>query len=105
MNWTFEHKNNTKHVCGSACCIGGHAVKRLKYLGRDVEDYTEANGNRLEKALAELCEIPEDIAYKLCWPSSCVIYEKITLEDAIKVLEKCKNEGVVDWSIASVYEE
>lgn len=90
MNLTAEIRNKTHHPCGSACCLGGHAALMLN------REHLEP-----EVALAELCEIPLEDAFDLCWPGRNMgelSYHLVTLQDALDVLRHYRDTGHVDWS-------
>lgn len=82
---------STAHPCGTACCIGGHAALILKMPTLSPE-----------AALTLLCDIPHTTADELCWPPTKVLpigyMTEITLEEAVNVLEHCRDTGEVDWS-------
>lgn len=90
MNYEHSQKRKSTHPCGSACCIGGHAAL---LLNRDHLDITDA--------VEKLCEVPDHIARSICWPSG---YYRAPLENAIEMLEKCRDTGMVDWSCDGKYE-
>lgn len=83
MNWEYQNRMDSTHPCGSACCIGGHASTLLDNPTFDIID-----------DLAELCNIPQEISRKICWPTG---HYDATLEEAIEVLEHCRDTGLVDW--------
>lgn len=89
MNYEVLHRETSKHPCGSACCIGGHAALLL-----GDEEQTP------EEALSLLCEIPWRDADRLCWPgrTTAVDYSKTLLTDALDVLRHYRDTGEVDWS-------
>ena len=93
FDMNYEHESHyTDHPCGTACCIGGHA--ELILGGYHPED------PEVVEALSRLCNIPVKIANKICWPGSranCPEAYEATLEQAIKVLEICRDTGKVDW--------
>lgn len=93
FDMNYEHEcTYTSHPCGTACCIGGHAEKILG------EYYSEVSF-----ALSKLCDIPRKTASKICWPGSrvkCPEAYEATLEQAIKLLEICRDTGEVDWPSA-----
>lgn len=91
MNWEHFETRRSTHPCGSACCIGGHAAI---LLGEDYE-------GSITDAVEELCEVPDNVARKICWPSG---YYRAPLENAIEMLEKCRDTGMVDWSCDGKYE-
>jgi hypothetical protein len=51
----------------------------------------------ISQALSDLCTIPHDDAYDICWPDG-INYEEITLEQAISMLENYRDTGEIDWS-------
>lgn len=104
MNTEPAYSSSSEHPCGSACCIGGHAALLLE------KQYSPTR-HTIAAALSVLCDIPlkenrhgeeSGIAYDLCWPGRewYCSYSDITLEQAIQVLEHCRDTGEVDWSIA-----
>ncbi len=86
MNYDHMNTKAAEHPCGSACCIGGHAAMLLK---RPVMGISEA--------LAELCSIPYVIARKICWPDCGSHYYDASLQDAITMLEHCRDTGETLW--------
>jgi hypothetical protein len=90
MNREYTARTKTEHPCGSACCIGGHAAA---ILGDGAWDIVES--------LCQLCDIPHHISNQLCWPGFTHFedYRDISLDMAIKVLEYCRDYGVVDWGL------
>jgi hypothetical protein len=86
MNYESSACEGTEHPCGSACCIGGHAAFALG------DPYMS-----ISQALSDLCTIPHDDAYDICWPDG-INYEEITLEQAISMLENYRDTGEIDWS-------
>ena len=89
MNYGQRERDATQHPCGSACCIGGHAAVLLKKEKMEISD-----------ALQELCDIPHETAYKICWPPAHdeKNHYEAPLEVAIAVLEHCRDTGEVMWN-------
>lgn len=83
MNYEYRDRRGSDHSCGSACCIGGHAATLLDDPSFDIT-----------ADLAELCDLPNEISRKICWPTG---HYDATLEEAIEVLEYCRATGLVDW--------
>jgi len=109
--------NEREIHCGTACCIGGHAVVHMIYNQRDYKipvygeegsemrtvtlrdgAYYYTSQNYMHFALAELCDIPPEVAYNICWPPGTYRYdpEKYSKKDAITMLERCRDTGIVD---------
>lgn len=104
MDHTAETRHCSTHPCGSACCIGGHAALMLiEKAGTDlhIADWLAEQTYGVEPgaALAELCSIPLRDAGLICWPGRVyrILYSKVTLEDALRVLRTYRDTGVVDW--------
>jgi len=89
MNFEADARDNSKHPCGSACCIGGHAALLLGNEEMCPED-----------ALSQFCDIPSNDAEQLCWPGRRheVTYALTTLEDVLPVLRHYRDTGEIDWS-------
>lgn len=88
MAHTAELRHMTKHPCGSACCIGGHASLLLgKHSDAPVT------------ALRELLSIPYMDAYDICYPISLGGYTA-SLKTAMLLLEHYAATGEVDWDRA-----
>ncbi len=86
MNLSHQSALSTDHPCGSACCIGGHAAMLLKRPEMLIGD-----------ALAKLCSIPRSVATKLCWPDCGHPGYYAPLEDAVEMLEHCRDTGETLW--------
>lgn len=94
MNFEANTRDASKHPCGSACCIGGHATILLS--GWNTLNY---QWHDTSSAMADLCGIPCDDAEKICWPMRTYNfpYSYVTLDDALRVLRHYRDTGEVDW--------
>lgn len=74
-------------------CIGALA-SILKY-GKVIVD------GSIVGCLRDLCEIDHMTAVKICFPESVITgpRDEIPIEQAILVLEHCRDTGIVNWSI------
>lgn len=109
MNVTHTQMKITKHPCGTACCIGGHAALALRESAEEISNM-DPHFIGVEQALMDWCELDKmGVSTALCWPSKNKInyksYSRITIDHTIAVLEHCRDTGVVDWSIGLEKEE
>jgi len=107
LSQCFGKKPESPPECKTPCCIGGHAAYLL--AGKMVQEKRHLPARLpLADALRKLCEIPYDIAERLCYYSKGVAdfapsekqfkrYDEMTKEDAIAMLEHCRDTGEVIW--------
>lgn len=92
MMYSAPNAGYSKHPCGSACCIGGHATLVLRKPRLDLEEAVEAFG------------VPPDLSHDLCYPSGNGLSAGYSASpaQAIRCLQIVRDEGVVDWKRACV---
>jgi hypothetical protein len=83
-----------KHDCGTAACIGG-------YCGLLMGQSVDETRNNSIRPYREWLGISEEEVYLLFFAHGCATpFEKITAEQAVKVLEHLRDTGVVYWGAA-----
>lgn len=85
MKCTFKYRKLTKHECGSACCVDG---------------WVEAcNGPRKRGWSIISLGVSEDDANEICFPGAIIsgLAYDATPQQAARVIEILRDEGVVDW--------
>lgn len=91
----YDSRKLSDHPCGTACCIGGWAELKLREERNSSEE--DFYGMAF-MSLMDYCSVPEEIADAICYPD--LKLTGITLEQAIKCLEHCRDTGEVDWQRA-----
>jgi len=104
-------------TCKSPCCIGGHArILLYNKIPEKERDLQQGRPLHIEQALAKLCDVPSEVAVRICykyphedeynrarkkddpWGHEVLLeYDDFTLQDAITMLEHCRDTGETIW--------
>ena len=90
MGTSFQFAKDSKHPCGSACCIGGWVQAcngTLHYYG------LERDVHKLQP------DLDIDECYLLCYPDSIKAFRS-TPKQAARAVEILRDTGVCDWETA-----
>jgi hypothetical protein len=91
MHANFQFANDSKHPCGSACCIGGW----IQACNVELQD------SELEEAVQALQpNLDIDECYLLCSPKPFSKAWNATPEQAARAVEILRDTGVCDWETA-----
>jgi hypothetical protein len=92
MNVTYNDKEYSSHMCGSACCIGSW----VQYCNPE----TQGDGNLAQAVLSISPKgTSSDEVYELCYPSTDEAW-KATPQQAARAVEILRDTGKCDWKRA-----
>ncbi len=96
MGYSYFRRHQSKHACGSACCIGGWC----QFLFPN-EEYVS-----LQEAFGRIVD-DDELRTAVCYPNGIYLDDdvmlnpmKATVEQAITMLEILRDTGEVDWQTA-----
>lgn len=92
MEFGYHNRDDSSHICGSACCIGGW----VQHFNPDTRDLT------LAEAVATITpwDIESEEVENLCYPVDVSSTWKASPQQAARAVEILRDTGRCDWDRA-----